>query len=78
MPQFTAKHSLKVKYIVMQKINYGEEDAIINKPLSCTALECDEYQTDKDGNIEIERSKRDTSIQYRQRKMRPKGLYLNQ
>ena len=62
MPQFMAKHSLKVKYIAMQKINYREEDEIINKPLSCTALECNEYQTDKDGMIKLERSKRDMCI----------------
>ena len=29
-------------------------------------LECNEYKTDKDGVIELKRSKRDTSIQYRQ------------
>ena len=64
MPQFMAKYSLKAKYITMQKINY-KEDEIINKPLSCTALECYEYQIDND---ELPRLKRDTSIQYRQHK----------
>ena len=68
MPQSTAINNLKVKYIAMQKINYGEEDEIINKPLLCTALECNKYQTDKDGTIELERSKRDTDIQYRRTK----------
>ena len=68
MPQSMAKHSLKVKYTAMQKINYGEEDEIINKPLLCTALGCNEFQTDKGGMIKLERSKRDTGIQYRQTK----------
>ena len=56
---------MKAKYITMQKVNYRQEDEIINKPLSCTELVCNEYQTDKDGAIDLSRSKRDTGIQYR-------------
>ena len=33
--------------------------------MSCTELICSEYQTNKDGVIDLSRSKRDTSIQYR-------------
>ena len=57
MPLFMAKHNIKTKYILKQQINYREEDEIINKPLSCTELECSEYQTDKDGVIDLSRSK---------------------
>ena len=57
MPLFTAKHSMKTKYITKQQVNYREEDEIINKPLSCTELICNEYQTDKDGMIDLSRSK---------------------
>ena len=57
MPLFMAKHKIKTKYTSKQQINYREEDEIINKPLSCTALECNEYQTDKDGVIDLSRSK---------------------
>ena len=57
MPLFMAKHSMKTKYIVKQQINYREEDEIINKPLPCTELKCNEYQTDKDGTIDFSRSK---------------------
>ena len=56
---------MKTKYIVKQQINYGKEDEIINKPLSYTELKCNEYQTDKDGMIDLSRSKQDTGIQYR-------------
>ena len=42
-----AKHEIKTKYITKEKVNY-REDEIINKPLSCTALECAEYKTDKE------------------------------
>ena len=46
-----AKHSMNTKFITKQQVNYREEDEIINKSLSCTELECNEYQTDKDGTI---------------------------
>ena len=55
VPLFMAKHNMKVKYITMQKVNYREEDEIINKSLSCTELICNEYQTDKDGVIDLSR-----------------------
>ena len=51
-----AKHNVKAKYITTQKVNY-REDEIINKPLSCTELACNEYQIDKDGAIDLSRSK---------------------
>ena len=65
MPPFMAKHSLKTKYITKQQVNYREEDEVINKLLSCTELVCNECQTNKDGAIDLSRSKQDTSIQYR-------------
>ena len=57
MPLFMAKQNIKTKYILKQQLNYREEDKIINKPLSCTELKCNEYQTDKDGAIDLSRSK---------------------
>ena len=51
-----AKHKIKTKYILKWQINYREEDEVINKPLSCTELECNEYQMDKDGAIDLSRS----------------------
>ena len=57
MPLFMAKHKIKTKYTSKEQINYREEDEIINKPLSCAALECNEYQMDKDGAIDLSRSK---------------------
>ena len=56
-PLFMAKHKMKAKYTTMQKVNYRQEDEIINKPLSCTELVCNKYQTDKDGAIDLSRSK---------------------
>ena len=57
MPLFMAKHSMKTKYIAKQQVNYREEDKMINKTLSCTELECNEYQTDKDDVIDLSKSK---------------------
>ena len=56
-PLFMAKHSMKTKYITKQQVNYKEEDEIINKPLSCTGRKCNKYQTNKDGVIDLSRSK---------------------
>ena len=57
MPLFMAKYNMKTKYIPKQHINHRKEDEIINKPLSCTKLECNEYQMDRDGAIDLSRSK---------------------
>ena len=57
MPLFMAKHNMKAKYVTKQEVNYRVEDKIINKPLSCTELVCNEYQTDKDGVIDLSKSK---------------------
>ena len=57
MPLFMAKYSMKTKYITKQQVNYREEDEIINKSLSCTELICNEYQTNKNGAIDLARSK---------------------
>ena len=65
MPVFMAKYNIKAKYVTKQEVNY-REDEIINKPLSCTELVCNEYQTNKESMTDLSRSKRDTSIQYRQ------------
>ena len=53
MPLFMAKHSMKTKYITKQQVTYRKEDEIINKPLSCTELICNEYQTNKNGMIKV-------------------------
>ena len=65
MPLLMVEHNIKTKYISKQQINYREEDEIINKPLSCTELKCSKYKTDKDGMIDLSRSKQDMGIQYR-------------
>ena len=65
MPLFMTKHKIKTKYTLTQKINYREEDEILNNPLPCTGLKYNKYQMDKDGAMDLSRSKRDTNIQHR-------------
>ena len=68
MPQFMAKRSIMPKFRKMNKVNYRQEDEIVNSPHSCTSLECSIYRTSNDGEIDIMRCKRDTAIQYRHEK----------
>ena len=65
MPQFTAKRSVIPKFRKMNKVNYRQEDEIVNSPHSCTSLECSTYRTPRDDEIDIMRWKRDTGIQCR-------------
>ena len=52
----------------MNKVNYREEDEIVNRPQSCISLECSLYRMSRDGEIGITQHKRDTGIQYRHEK----------
>ena len=46
-----AKRSVKPKYRKTNKVNYRQEDEIVNS----TSLECSMYRTPKDGEIDIMR-----------------------
>ena len=37
------------------RVNYRQEDEIVNSPHSCTSLECSIYRTSKDGEIDLTR-----------------------
>ena len=52
----------------MEKVNYRQEDEIVNSPHSCPSLKCSIYRTSKDGEIDLMRQKRDAGIQYRHEK----------
>ena len=52
----------------MNKVNYRQEDEIVNSPHSCTVCECSMYRTHRDGEIDIIRQRRDTGIKYRHEK----------
>ena len=54
-PQFTAKRSIIPKFRMMNKVNYRQEDEIVNSPQSCKSLECSMYRTPRDCEIDIMR-----------------------
>ena len=62
----------------MNKVNYREEDEIVNRPLSCTLLECSSYRMSRDGEIDITDAKEIQvySIDMRKRK-RLQASFLN-
>ena len=43
MPQFTAKRNVMLKFRKTNKVNFRQEDEIVNSPHSCTSLECSMY-----------------------------------
>ena len=74
-----AKHSMKTKYITKQQVNYREEDEIINKPLSCTELMCNEYQMTRMLRLIYQDQSEIPAYNIEgNRKMKSKDSYLNQ
>ena len=57
MHQCMAKRIITAKYRETAKVNYRQEDEVINTPHTCTLIECDEYRMNYDGQIDIARSK---------------------
>ena len=60
--------TINSKFRKAQKVKYRQEHEIVNNHHSCTSLQCDYFQTDKDGEVDITRQKRDIVIQYRHEK----------
>ena len=54
-PQFMAIRSVMPKFRKTNKVNYRQEDEIVNSAHSCTSLEYSIYRTSKDGRIDIMR-----------------------
>ena len=57
MHQCMAKRTINTKYRETVKVNYRQEDDSMNTPLICTSIECNEYRTNYDGQIDISRHK---------------------
>ena len=54
-----------MKYRETKVVNYRQEDDGSNTLSTCTFLDCDEYRTDYDGQIDTTRRKRTLGIQYK-------------
>ena len=65
MRQCIAKRSIKAKYRETRKVNYRSENDVTNTPLTCTSIECNEYRTSFDGQIDTSGSKQAVGIPYK-------------
>ena len=68
MPQFTAKRSVIPQFRKMNKVNYRQEDEIVDSPQSFTSFKCSTYRRHRDGEIDIKETQV-YSIDMRKRKM---------
>ena len=65
MHHYRAKRIIKTKYRETKVVNYRQENDDSNILSTCTFLDCDEYRTDYDGQIDTTRRKRALGIQYK-------------
>ena len=65
MHHYRAKRIIKTKYRETKVVNYRQENNDFNTLLTCTFLDCDEYRTDHDGQIDTTRQKCALGIQYK-------------
>ena len=52
MHHYIAKRIIKAKYTEMKVVNYGQESNDFNILSTCAFLDCDEYRTYYDGQID--------------------------
>ena len=60
-----AKRIIKAKYRETRVVNYRQDNNDANTLLTCTLIECDEYRTGYDGQIDTSRHKHAAGIQYK-------------
>ena len=65
MHHYRAKEIIKTKYRETKVANYRQDNDDFNTLLTCTFLDCDEYRTDYDGQIDTTRCKGTLGIQYK-------------
>ena len=65
MHHYSAERTIKTKYREMKVVNYRQENDDSNSLLICTFLDCDEYRTDYDRQIDTTRQKCALGIQYK-------------
>ena len=59
------KRIIKAKYRETRVVNYRQDNNDTNTLSTCTFIECDEYRTDYNGQIDTSRHKRAVGIQYK-------------
>ena len=65
MQHYRAKGIIKTKYRKTKVVNYRQENDDFNTLSTCTFLDCDQYRTNYDGQIDTIRQKRALGIQYK-------------
>ena len=60
-----AKRSIKAKYRETRIVNYRQDYNAANIPLICTSIECNEFRTGYNGQIDTSRHKHAVGIQYK-------------
>ena len=60
-----AKRSIKAKYRGTKIVNYRQDNNSANTLLTCTSIECSEFRTGYNGQIDTSRHKRAVGIQYK-------------
>ena len=60
-----AKRSIKAQYRETRIFNYRQDYNAANIPSICTSIECNEFRTGYDGQIDISRHKHTVGIQYK-------------
>ena len=65
MHYYRAKRITKAKYRETRVVNYRQDNNDFNTLSTCTFLDCDEYRTDCNGQIDTTRSKCAVGIQYK-------------
>ena len=65
MHHYRTERIIKTKYRETKAVNYRQEKDNSNILATCSFLDCDEYRTDYDGQIDTTRRKRALGIQYK-------------
>ena len=65
MHHYRAERNIKTKYRETKVVNYRQDNNEFNTLSTCTFLDCDEYRTDYDGQIDTTRHKHALGIQYK-------------
>ena len=65
MHHYRAERIIKTKYRETKVVNSRQQNDDSNILLTCTFLDCDEYRTDYDGQIDTTRQKHTLGIQYK-------------
>ena len=65
MHHYRAKRIIKDKYRETTVVNYRQDNDDLSTPSTCTFLDCDDYRTDFDGQIDTSRCRRAVGIQYK-------------